>query len=450
MQNLTLKNAINSKSNNNFEIKKQFKIKDALKFYRGSGHSLIGLEYERITLDKNTLKVPDYEKVAKIIEHFASITGWELVYDEQTITGATDLKGNIISLEPGLQLELSLSPKKSIVEIETELTKTVNLIDKIGKLYDVIFLGIGMNPTQNESSIELLNKRRYKIMNNYLPNCKKGEFCPKMMRKTAGIQVNVDYKDKKDAYLKLMFLNMISPFMTALFASSPVENNHLTEYNSTRALSWLFTGQERCNIFYKNIFEHKFRRYENIFKNYVEELFKIPVLYIERNGEYIPFEKNITFFDFAKNGYKGYFATYEDFILHQSITFPDVRLKNYIEIRNHDSQSPAMALALCAFYKGLTECNMENIIKYFSYLKIDDIEKYSKEIIIHGLNIKIKDKTGWDIIAELFNFSRKKLNTMDRIYLEPVMEILKRRKTLADTIMDYNISSASELVEFLY
>ncbi len=431
------------------ELKKQFKVTDAIKFYKGSNNSLIGLEYERITLDKKTLQVPDFNKVSKIIEHFSKILNWELVYDNEIIIGAKNNSGSSVSLEPGLQFEISLAPKKSIVDIETELTRIINLLDKIAKLYDIFFLEIGINPVQNDDEIELLKKRRYEIMNKYLPTRKKGEFCPKMMRKTAGIQVNIDYKDSKDAYLKLEFFNLISPFMTALFASSPFENNRLTENKSNRALAWLYTGEERCNLFYKNVFEHKFRKYGNFFKNYISEIFKVPVLFIERNGELIPFNCGITFAEFAKNGYKGHFATYEDYVLHQSLTFPNVRLKNYIEIRNHDSQSPKMALGLCAFYKGLSKCNMENLLKHFSYLKINDIENYDKAIIKKGLDIKISNLTGWDVVCELFNISRKKLSAMDRFYLEPILDILKTRKTTADVIIDYNITSADNLIEFI-
>ena len=449
MQNLITEKQSGTERLNKPEIKKQFKNSDALKFYKGSNDSLVGLEYERITLDRLTLGVPEYDKVAKVIEHFAKILNWELIFDNDTIIGAKNNSGTSISLEPGLQFEISLAPKKSIVDIETELTKIISLLDKIAKLYNIFFFEAGINPSQSDDEIKLLEKNRYKIMDKYLPLRKKGEFCPKMMRKTAGIQVNIDYKNSKDAYLKLKFFNIISPFMTALFASSPFENGHLTLNKSNRALAWLYTGSERCNLFYKNVFEHKFGKYNNFFKNYISEVFKVPVLFIEREGRLIPFNCAITFAEYAKNGYNGHFATYEDYILHQSLTFPNVRLKNYIEIRNHDSQNPRMALGLCAFYKGLSKCNMENLLKHFSYLKINDVENYDRKIITKGLDIKISNKTGWDIAAELFNISRKKLSAMDRFYLEPVFEMLKSRKTTADLIMDYNISSVGDLVEFL-
>ena len=62
----------------------------------------------------------------------------------------------------------------------------------------------------NVDEIEILNKNRYKIMNNYLPYCQKGELCPKMMRQSAGIQINIDYKDNIDAYNKLYFINILN------------------------------------------------------------------------------------------------------------------------------------------------------------------------------------------------------------------------------------------------
>ena len=112
-------------------IKKDFKsfkklTKNEIKsFYLKKKNSdfLIGLEYERISLDKKTFKTASYEKISKIIEHFASITSWALIYDNDTIIGAISKDETSISLEPGCQLEISLSPKKNILDIDLEITK---------------------------------------------------------------------------------------------------------------------------------------------------------------------------------------------------------------------------------------------------------------------------------------------------------------------------------------
>lgn len=420
------------------------------KFYSGSNKNLIGLEYERLSLDKKTYKNAQYDKLEKIIQNFATISNWNLIYDDKTIIGANDKNGTSISLEPGCQLEISISPKKDILSIDLELKKITDSLDKIADIYEVIFVGYGISPISNVDDIKLLQKRRYEVMNGYLPNCQYGELAQKMMRKTAGIQINIDYLNSSDAFYKLKFFNLIMPFAMGLCANSPFENNNLSDKKSKRAHVWRYTGKQRCNFFYQKIFNN-INAKNNLFKNYIQEVLDVPMIFIERDGKIIEINGAITFRDFMKYGYEGNFATIDDYILHQSLCFPDVRLKKYIEIRNHDSSNPQMALALCAFYKGLALGKIENILSEFEYLKLDDVEKFNEKIIDFGLDYKITDEIdGWDIVAKLFNLSAKNLSTKERAYLEPILDILKSRKTNADLIIDYNILQVDDLIEFLY
>ena len=233
---------------------KKLTISEIEKFYSGSKDSLIGLEYERLSLDVKTLKNANFENMEKIIIHFSKVLKWELVYDGKFIIGAKSPDGTSISLEPGCQLEISIAPKKDVLAIDLELTKIIELLDKIANIYDVRFLGYGITPNASVDEISLIPKRRYNIMAKYLPDCQYGELAPKMMRQTAGIQINVDYINSKDAYLKLKFLNLIMPFMAGLSANSPFENNRLSDLKSIRTNVWRFTGLDRCNFFYKDIF----------------------------------------------------------------------------------------------------------------------------------------------------------------------------------------------------
>ena len=448
MQTVTDKSLINSKSN---LLIHQLSISDIEKFYLKNitDKLKIGLEYERLSLDKNTYETADYERVERIIEHFASIKKWELIYDDETVIGAKDNLGSSISLEPGCQFELSLAPKNDIVAIDIEASRILDLLDNIAQIYDVIFLGYGITPKSGVDEIELINKRRYKIMNQYLPNCSKGELCTKMMRQSAGIQINVDYKNKEDAYDKLKLFNLIMPFISGFCSNSPIENDTLKEFKSIRNNVWRFTGENRCNLFYKNIFKKKFFKYRNIFKNYIDEIIDIPMVFIERDNEYIPINGEITFRQFMKSGYKGYKAQYSDYINHQSLCFPDVRLKNYIEIRNHDSNSLEFALGLCSLYKGICLGDIKTLLQELKYLKLNETDKYFESASLMGLDFEIGKYSAWEIVEKILNFSKKNLNPAERIYLNPLIKLLQQKKTPADILLDCDIQSAKELVEFI-
>ncbi|MBQ7287210.1 MAG: hypothetical protein IJW73_05555 [Candidatus Gastranaerophilales bacterium] len=441
-----------TKTKLNIEISHSLTIKEIENWYlSGIKNDLrIGLEYERLSLDIDGLKNAQYEKLEQIIRSFCSLASWEIDFDNETIIGAHNQDGTSISLEPGCQLEISIAPKKDILAIDLELNKIINTLDEIAKKLGVVFVGYGISPVSCVDDIKVLKKERYKVMTKYLPECEYGELSLKMMRKTAGMQFNVDYKNKKDAYLKLKFFNLIMPFASGLCANSPFEKSKLQDKKSQRAHVWRYTGRERCNLFYKKVFDGFFK-INNVFKNYIDSILNVPMIFIERQNNIIEINGKITFREFMENGFLNYKATMNDYILHQSLCFPDVRLKKYIEIRNHDSSDSAMALAMCAFYKGLAQSDVEKNLKIFKYLKINDIEKHNKNIIEQGLNYKVRNGIcGWDVVDELFEIAKNHLNSSQRNYLESINQMLKARKTKADLISDYEIKNAKDLVEFLY
>ena len=93
MLNLIDKKIASDKIKNN-----TLKLSDIEKLYKKEHKNfLYGLEYERLSLDKNTLENASYLKLAKIIKHFSQISNWELVYDNKTIIGAYDKNSNSIS-----------------------------------------------------------------------------------------------------------------------------------------------------------------------------------------------------------------------------------------------------------------------------------------------------------------------------------------------------------------
>lgn len=444
-------NIISSKNKKYNQIYKKLTIDDIEKFYLTSKNnkSLIGLEYERLSLDENTLENASYEKLEKIIKAFSENNNWELIYDSNIIIGAVSKNSSSISLEPGCQLEISLAPSDDILSIESELNKITISLDKIADYYDVIFVGYGISPKSSPDNIELLKKARYQVMNKYLPSRNYGELAQKMMRQSAGIQINIDYKDEYDAYLKMKFFNLIMPFMTGLCANSPLENDKISNDKTLRAKIWRYTGSERCNLFYKNVFNFSFNR-KKFYKKYINEILNVPMIFIERDNKIIEINGKITFFDFLQNGYLNYSATLEDYILHQSLCFPDIRMKKYIEIRNHDSSSKEIALALCVLYKGLVQCDFKKLLNIFKFLKIKDVDKYNNEVIKNGLDFKINSYfSAWDVVTKIFNVSRGNLSSQERSYLEPIFEMIKKRKTSADYIIQC-ATNAKELVEFLY
>lgn len=403
------------------------KQKHALKF---------GLEYERISIDLSNGKNAQYKYIEKIIKDFASMLNWGLLYDNKTLIGTISKDGTTISLEPGCQMELSLAPKDSICEIEKSAKEILNVLDRIAKFYNVAFLPLGLTPKSTHQNIELLNKERYKIMAKSL--IKNGKFIPNMMRETAGVQVNIDYCSEYDAFKKLKVLNLISPCLTGFFANSPIRNNKLTQYKSYRALAWKFSGACRCGIFYKNIFKKENPK----FLDYINEILAVPMVFIEKNNEKIIF--NGTTFGEYINSKK---ACLKDYILHSSLTFPDVRLKNCIEIRNHDSQDFKMTMCICALYKGILNSNLDEIEKDFAEFNFDDIEKMGFLSAKFGVDYIYKNFSPKNYIKKLFKIAQENLDENEKQYLSTTNYYLEHGICVADKIINNNIKSADELIK---
>lgn len=424
-------------------------IKEYYKANCKKGKLKIGLEYERVSLDSRAYEPAEYRFLSEIIRNFALMNEWELIVDSNIIIGARAKDGSSsISLEPGGQFEISLEPKNNLDDILENLTHYTRQLDKLGEFYNITFLPCGINPKTTYSNIDIVKKKRYEIMADYLP--KIGKLAPVMMRETAGVQVNFDYVSEDDAILKLKTAAYMSPFITGFYANSPIRGDELTKYKSFRALAWKYTGQDRCSLFYASLINS---RMGQGFEDYIEAVINIPMLYIQRNGRNIELEGKITFKDFMQRGYMNYTATLEDYLLHSSLTFPDVRLKNCIEIRNHDSQNITNTLSVCALYKGIlhNEEAMVEIIDFLKPLRRDDLEilglnsaKYGLDYMIEKLNMG-----AYDVAKKIFEISRRHLPDNEKDYLDKPLWLLQNRKCVADIILEKGIRDTASLCEYL-
>lgn len=406
-----------------------------------------GLEYERISLDSRSYETASYKILSEIIKNFAIVNEWELVVDSDIVIGAKD-GFNSISLEPGGQFEISLEPKNNLDDILENLNHYIRQIDKLGEYYNVSFFNIGINPKNTYPNIDIVKKKRYEIMADYLP--KIGKLAPVMMRETAGVQANFDYISEEDAILKLKAAIFMSPFITGFYANSPIRDNSLTNYKSFRALAWKYTGHDRCNLFYKNLVNS---RMGQGFEDYIDAILDVPMLYILRNKKTIEISGKITFREFMQKGYQGYSASLNDYILHSSLTFPDIRLKNCLEIRNHDSQDNLGALSVCAFYKGIiySKSAIYEVLEFLKPLNYDDLEIYGMNSAKFGVDY-MADKlkmTASDAARKLFEISRRHLPDNEKDYLDKPIWLLQNRKCMADIIIEKGIRDAVSLCKYL-
>ncbi len=401
-------------------------------FYSGcKTDETIGVESEKLLVYKNNQKAVCYDDVVKVLNSFDE-EKWQKIYDNGNLIG---LNGEyaVVSLEPGSQVEISLKPLKSLDEISLKLTDFYSELSRNADEIGAVVLNSGIQPVSTFEDIKIIPKKRYEFMTKYLPL--KGLTPFVMMRETAGIQVNFDYKSENDAIRKLSLALKMSPIVSSIYSNSPIRGNRLTGYKSFRANSWLNVDEDRCGYISKKLFD---KNHDFTFSDYVEILLDVPMIFVERGGTY--FGTTQTFRKFMQNGLMGINAKMSDWYTHLSLYFPDVRLKNYIEIRNHDAQNPIMTFSVPAFWKGIMYneeaiCEIENILSKFTY---EDFINLRKDAPVQAINAKIGNYEIIDLIKEFFDISYTGLKSnklAEEKYLEPVYEFISLKRVPADDLI---------------
>lgn len=410
---------------------KKLEKADILKLYtngcKENRNFTVGVEYERLPISSVSFKAVDYYKgICDFLRQFARENNWDYITDDYNIIG---LKQNhdTITLEPGCQVELSIKPEKTIFDIERKINTINKKLAEVLDKYNITLLEYGVSPLSTNKNINIIPKHRYKIMAKYLW----GILSDVMMRETAGIQGCFDFENEDDAVRKFKLANKLVPFLTAMFANSPIRGGVETGYKTFRSLSWLNTDNDRCGCACN--LDENFS-----FEQYINNVMHSPVIFLNKNNTPIEVNGKINFNEYMKNGFEGYDATIEDYILHANLYFPDVRLRNFIEIRNHDCTN--MPYAVLAIYKGIlyNKYAMKDAEELFSFYTDKDFSELRFNIPKNALQSRIKNHYAGDIAKEILYIAEKSLiemNTGEEKFLDPIKDLTMNGLCPADIIL---------------
>lgn len=391
----------------------------------------IGIEYERIPIHSGSICSVGYWEeygIKNLLEKYAQEETWDYITDENNIIGLKR-EHDTLTLEPGCQMEISAKPEKTIFQLKDKIDKINEGLKYLTTKRGIILLDYGVSPYSTYKSIHLIPKRRYKLMARYLW----GILSDVMMRETAGIQCCIDFSSEEDAMRKYKLANKLSPFMTAMFANSPIRGGVDTGYKSFRALSWLNTDNDRCGFAGKISEEYSF-------EEYIDYVLKVPMIFINKENNPIYINGDITFEEYLNKGWENYYATLEDYELQANLCFPEVRMRNFIEIRNHDCVNQDLKYSILAIYKGIMygKGAMEECEELFKHLQYKDFSELRYNVPKNTLNANIKNHSAGDYAIEIIKIAEKglkTLNTGEEKFLEPIKELTYNRKTPADIII---------------
>src|SRR6185437_7415348 len=308
----------------------------------------IGTEHEKFAYCPETLKPLAYEGqpgIRQLLEGMSRF-GWKPVKEGENIIG-NSLNGASLSLEPGGQFELSGAPLKSIhetcAEVNTHLAQTREVANEIG----AGVLGLGFAPSWTLDEVPVMHKGRYGIMRRYMP--KVGGYGLDMMFRTCTVQVNLDFADEADMVKKFRVGLALQPITTALFANSPFREGRPSGFLSYRGQVWTDVDNARAGML-PWVFESGMG-----FERYGDYALDVPMYFVYRDGRY---------HDVAGKSFRDFLArkipevahiepSMSDWADHLTTIFPEVRLKQYLEMRGADRGQWRRICGMPALWVGL-------------------------------------------------------------------------------------------------
>ena len=366
----------------------------------------IGTEHEKFVYKIDSLQPVSYNESSGIKNILKSLVsyGWEEINEEGNLIALKKDKQSI-TLEPGGQLELSGAPLENIHQTCSEVYEHLRQVKLVGEELNVGFLGVGARLEGRLSSDLWMPKPRYKIMREYMP--KVGTLGLEMMADTCTVQVNLDYSSEEDMKRKLKTSFILQPIVTALFASSPIEQMKISKFMSRRAAIWFDVDKDRCGT-PKFIFENNLG-----FEAWVDYALKVPMYFVKRNGRYIncaggSFEK---FMEGELKQLPNERPTLLDWEDHLSTIFTEIRLKKFIEFRGADTGPWGSLCALPALWVGLLY-DSEALNEAESFANSWTLEMYNKaykEVPLKGMDLVINNNSIKDYAKELITISKKGL-----------------------------------------
>jgi glutamate--cysteine ligase len=305
----------------------------------------VGVEFEKLVVDAASGEAAGYPRIAALLEELATAGAWERVCEDDRII-ALKGSGSSITLEPGGQLELSGRLCRDLFCSQGDFAGHVNHASASAARLGLTFLGLGAQPFTPLAEIAWVPKSRYAVMGPYMTRV--GSLGQRMMKQTAGIQVNLDYGDEADCVAKMRLAQALAPLLYALFANSPLLDGQPSGWLTSRGPIWADTDRDRTGLL-PFLFEPAAG-----FAAYVEHALDVPMYFIRREGRFLDLTaQRFSFRRLLAEGFAGHRATLGDWDLHLSTLFTEVRLRPQLEVRSMDSLPPALSLAPAALLKGL-------------------------------------------------------------------------------------------------
>lgn len=328
--------------------------------------------------------------------------------------------GEAVTIEPAAQLEISAGPFGSLSEANAVLGRFEDTLAKIVGEQGMTALLLGYHPSAKATELELIPKRRYRFMNEYLGAI--GPFGPRMMRGSAATQVSIDYRSVDDCLRKMRLASILTPLLSLISDNALRYEGGLREHYLVRTEIWNECDPDRCGLV-PGVLDPDFS-----LRRYAEYVLDTPAILVPDAQERWRATSQTFGEVYAETPMER--ADVEHAL---SMFFNDVRLKTYVEIRPADAMPVKYAVAYAALIKGIfySEHNLQSYLDTFATVTESDVADAKAALMQDGWNAEVYGRPVRELLEQVVTSAKLALSEEDRTFLEPLAALAFKGVSLA-------------------
>jgi len=367
---------------------------------------LLGLELEHFVVNRETQYSLPYENGVEVI-----LNRLQPVYGKPILSRGRMIgimrEGAYITLEPAAQLEISIGPARELAQIEKIYNEFTEIITPILDEMGCELVCAGYHPRSKIDDLPIIPKPRYDYMYEYFKTV--GTRGKNMMKGSAAAQVSLDIENEADFKKKFRVANALGPIFSLICDNTKVFEGEQYNGRMARTFIWNDVDPDRSMVV-KGALDGDFGFYE-----YAQYVYDSPAILRVQGGE-ATFVGATPVSEIFANQHMN--QTDIEHVI--SMMFPDVCLKNHLEIRMADSMPIKSALAYTALLKGLfyNADNLDTLYAKTLGVKNHDVAEAKARLMAQDADGIVYGKRGADWIQELFSMAKSGLPADEAVLLK--------------------------------
>jgi len=353
----------------------------------------VGAEIELIAItdEPEPRPVALFEEVAGVPSLAGFLAAWaastELLAEEWDDLGNVrfrTFRGGVVTFEPGGQLEYSTLPCSTAAAALADVRAVLDPLREAALEQGIALVASGLNPWHGLDDVGLqIESPRYAAMDRYF--ARTGSCGQRMMRLTAAMQVNLDFGDPATARTRWRIANLLSPLLRAAFANSPAEVDGIGPVPGGRSILWDRADPGRTGVANGTEEEEGVSPWES----YLAFALSAPVmLKRDHRGDLRAAEEGLRFEEWL--GSADGPPSAEEWRVHLTTLFPDVRPRGWLEMRCVDVPREAwwgvpLTLLPALLYDDEALHSMESVLRPLAVGLAEHVRSAPREGLVRGL-----------------------------------------------------------------